>query len=192
MTGRASISDSAPTRLARAFSLIEVIVALGLLAVTVVAVLALRGSIDRSVGDVSDYYRAAQLADAITVELKRLRDLPLPVGQRDSLDALAVLIPVGASDRPLRLVAPREGSRVLRESDADDPASGLALRDRYYLIEVRQQTAPLAYAPGAGYFAVAVTVKWPFQLVADSSAAGAAAADLTQASVLMLNFALTP
>jgi hypothetical protein len=89
-------------------------------------------------------------------------------------------------------VASREGTRVIRESDADDPVNGLPLRDRHYLIEVRQQLTPLAYTPGAGYLAVAVTIKWPFQVPADSSATGAVAADLTQASVLILSFALTP
>ena len=188
----ASISDFQPGGAARAFSLIEVVVALGLLAVTVVAVLALQGSIGRAVADVSDHHRAAQLADAIGVELRRLRDLPLPEGRPDSLEALSVLIPPEGSDQPLRLVAPREGTRVIRESDADHPVNGLPWRDRYYLIEVRQQPAPLAYAPGAGYLAVAVTVKWPFQVAADSSATGAVAADPTQASMLILSFALTP
>lgn len=192
MMGRASISDFEPSRATHAFSLIEVVVALGLLAVTVVTVLALQGSIGRSVAEVSDHYRASQLADAIDLELRRLRDLPLPDGRPERLGALSILIPPEGSDHPLRLVAPREGSRVLREAEADDPVNGLPLRDRYYLIEVRQQPAPLAYTPGAGYLAVAVTVKWPFQLAADSSASGAAAADLTQASGLLLNFALTP
>ena len=187
---RASISKFAPSRARRAFTLIEVVVALGLLAGTMVTLLALRASISRAATDVSDHYRAAQLADAIDLELRRLRDLPLAVGQRDKLDALSVLIPPEGRDQALRLVALREGSRVIRESDADDPVNGLPLRDRYYLITVRQQPAPLAYTAGAGYLAVAATVQWPFQI--PSGPGDAVTADLTQASVLVLNFALTP
>ncbi len=189
---RASISEFAPSRARRAFTLIEVVVALGLLAGTVVTLLALRGSNTRAAADVADHYRAAQLADAIDLELRRLRDRPLAEGQRDKLEALSVLIPPDGSDRALRLVAPREGSRAIRESDADDPVTGLPVRDRYYLITVRQQAAPLAYTAGAGYLAVAATLQWPFQIPAGPGEADAATADLTQASVLVLNFALTP
>lgn len=189
---RASISDSASHAAVHAFTLIEVVVAVGLLAVTGVAMLALQDSMSRSVAEVAEHDRAAQLADAIDAELCRLRDLPIPAGQPTKLDALAQVIPPSDSDNPLRLVASREGTRVIRESDADDPIRGVALRDRYYLIEVRQQPAPLGYVSGAGYFAVTLTMRWPYQIATGPNPGDAAAADLSQASVLLLNSALTP
>lgn len=186
---RASISNSAPHAATPAFTLVEVVVALGLLAVTVVAMLALQGAITRSVAEVSMQNRAAQLADTITVELRRIRDLPVAEGQPGRLDALAELIPASDSNFPLQLVASRDGSRVIRVSDTDDPATGVALRDRYFLIEVRRQPAPLDYVSGAGYLAITLTVKWPYQMAARPSAS---AADLEQTSAAVLNTALTP
>jgi len=192
MMVRASISSAAARAPAPAFTLIEVVVAIGLWAVTVTAVIALQGGLTRSVTDVSEYYRAAQLADPIEVELRRLRDLPSQGGPADRFEALADMICPSDSSRPLRLVGSRDGLRVIRESEADEPATGIARRDRHYLIEVRQQPAPLAYTSGAGYLAVTFTVKWPYQIATESSPTGATAADLAAASVLAFNSALTP
>ena len=192
MRASALISNRADAADDRAFTLVEVVVAIGVLAVTVVAVLALQASLQRSAAEISGYDRAAQLADAVAIELARLRDRPVAIGQPSRLDALAEIIPASDSDSPLRLVAAREGLRVLRESEADDTVTGIVPRDRYYLIEVRQQPAPLNYARDAGYLAVALTVKWPYQIATGPDAGGATAADLAQASVVVFNAALTP
>jgi prepilin-type N-terminal cleavage/methylation domain-containing protein len=189
---RASISSASARTAVHGFTLIEVVVALGLLAVTVTGVIALHTAIARSATDASEQYRAAQLADVIDVELRRLRDLPVPEGQPGKLDALANLIPPSDSNSPLRLVASRDATRAMRESEADQPATGIALGDRFFLIEVRQQPAPLDYTRGAGYLAVSLTVKWPYQLATGPDSTGAMAADLAQASVLVFNSALTP
>lgn len=166
--------------------------ALGVLAVTVLAVLELQGAIGRSAVEISGQERAAQLADAIMVELARLRNRPDAAGQPGGLDALAQIIPASGSTRPLRLVAARNGLRVILEDEADNPVSGILPRDRYYLIEVRQQPAPQNYGTGTGYLAVTLTVRWPYQIATGAGSADTTAADLAQASAIGFNAALTP
>lgn len=78
---RDSISSPRLSATEPAFTLVEVIVAVGLLAVTVLAVVAVQGVMGRSVHDASGYERAAQLVDAVTIELGRLRDRPAAIGQ---------------------------------------------------------------------------------------------------------------
>jgi type II secretory pathway pseudopilin PulG len=184
---RALISSSLRRDRALAFTLIEVVVASGLLAVTVVAVLGLQGAMVRSVADVTERARVAQLADAIEVELRRLRDLPVPEGETGRLDALARLIPASGRPDALRLVAARDGTKVIRESDADVSGMGVEPRARFYLIEVRQQPPPLSYARDAGFLALTLTVSWPYQprteIAADPGETG---------SPVILNLALTP
>jgi prepilin-type N-terminal cleavage/methylation domain-containing protein len=189
---RVSISSSISRLQARAFTLIEVIVASGLLAVAVVAVLGLQGALNRSLADVADRSRAAGLGDAIEVELRRLREMPVPQSQFGRLDALARLISASDGPDPLRLVASRDGTQVIRESDADVPGLGVEPRARFFLVEVRQQPAPLNYAEGAGYLALTLTVSWPYQPAAGPGAAGSSAAAGQERSTLVLNTALTP
>jgi type II secretory pathway pseudopilin PulG len=175
-----------------AFTLVEVVMALGVLAVTVVAVLALQGATDRSTAEISGQERAAQLVDAVMIELARLRDRPVTPGQPGRLDALALLIPATGSVQPWQLVATRDGLRVISESDADDPAAGFPLRDRFYVIEVRQQPPPLNYVHDAGYLAVELTIRWPYQIPSGDGPASAMAADLGQGSSVQFAAALTP
>ena len=189
---RASISRPVSPPAAPAFTLIEVVVALGVLAVTVVAVLALQNSISAAVAEVSAHHRAAQLPDAVDVELRRLRDLPVPEGPPIHLDALAGMIPSSESPSALRLVASKDGSHVIRESEADDPAMELARRDRFFLIEVRQQPAPLNYVREAGYLALTLTLTWPYQIPTGSGPGDAMAANRAQASTMVFHCALTP
>jgi type II secretory pathway pseudopilin PulG len=187
MMHRALISRAIVRGGARAFTLIEVVVASGLLAVTVVAVLGWQGTIIRSVADVTERARVAQLADAIEVELRRLRDLPVLDGESGRLDALARLIPASGRPNPLRLVAARDGTKVIRESDADVPGLGVEPRARFYLIEVRQQPPPLSYVREAGFLALTLTVSWP-----DQPSPGMAADPGETGATLVLNLALTP
>lgn len=192
MMGRASISSGSALVARRAFTLIEVVVAIGLWAVTAVALLVMQGSLVRSAGEIADFNHATQLTAASASELQRLRELPGPDGPPGGLEALAGLIPPSDSPQPLRLVAARDGARVWRESDADDAGSGLPRSARFFLIEVRQQPAPLNYVPGSGYLAVTFTARWPYKLAAEADAENAEAAGAARAAMLVLNAALTP
>ena len=176
----------------RAFTLVEVIVAVGVMAVTVVAVLALNGAVSRAAGDLAGYDRAGQLVDPSMMELRRLRDLPGSGGHPGGLEALAAQIPSGTSSESLKLVAARDGSRVVLEREADNVATGILPGERYYLIEVRQLAAPQSHESDAGYLGVSLLIRWPFQLPGGPNGAQALAADPAAASVAVYHAALTP
>lgn len=175
---------------APAFTLVEVVVAVGVFAVTVVAVLGLLGPVGRSVAGVSDQDKAAQLGDAIQSELVRIRDSS--GGGAAGLDKIALLI---GNEKPLALVGSSDGTRVTHETEAVDSAAStdpLALpkKNRFFLIEIQLQPT-FTYTGGSGanrsaFLAVSAAVKWPYTLGDGSKA------DLTQASVLLLNFAIPP
>jgi len=194
-THRAIDAGGSAVRIRRAsFTLVEVVVAIGVFAVTIVAVIGLMTPLSRSVAGVSDFDKAAQLGDAIQAELVRLRDLTASGNKLDALYNASF-----AGGKVLTLVAPPDTSRVVRESDADnDPATGsppgVFPRDRYFLIEIRAQSAPLNYTPGSNqaFLAVTAIVKWPYQIATGPNAPAAAAADATQTSSLLLNFAVPP
>jgi prepilin-type N-terminal cleavage/methylation domain-containing protein len=179
----------------RGFTLIEVVVAVGVFAVGIVAVLGLLSPVSRSVAAVADRDKAAQLGDAIQTELARLRDSQTATASLTKLDVFAALVPAGGT---LNLVASRDGAHAIRESDAGNDTvtgspPGIAKRDRYFLVVVSRQPSPLGdYTDGSGFLALTLTVKWPYQIATGAGADDATAADLTQASVLILNTALSP
>ena len=166
--------------------------AVGVLAVSVLTVFSAHGVLGRSVADASGYDQATQLVDAVTIELGRLRDRPVPPGQPTRLAALAARIPPSESPDALRLVASRDGMRVCLESASDAVATGILPGERYYLIEVHQQPAPLGYVAEAGYLAVTLRVKWPYVLPLGPDLTQATAAEPTQASIAIFSTALTP
>lgn len=144
-----------------AFSLLEVVIALGVVSVALVSVLAIMPALFRESRAVSEIEKALSLADGVTVELKR-------VGSSRGWSALASIEAEGSTwDRGLLLVASRDGASV-RELGSANPDR----RDEYFLIDVR--TFPtgnaLAFDAGSGYAAFAVRVSWPYR-AHDSSAA---------------------
>jgi hypothetical protein len=178
-----------------------VIVAIGLIAIVLVALLASFGPAARSAGDAADVEVAARLAGNIQIELERLE-------AEFGLEGLAALVPSAGSVPPLRLVATRDGQRVLRADGTapaadhapDDPTlPGIAQRDRYYLAGVTQQL-DLPYAAGAGFLAVSVRVEWPYRLPAGPETPGAARPDADPSrevpaedrNWMVFNFALRP
>jgi len=191
-TAKVSISSPRPGVSPAGFTLIEVVVAIGIFAVTVAAVLALLGLVARLPDEISDHDRAVRLADSIRAELVRLCDRTSVSETESRLDVFAGLIPPAGSASPLHLVASTDGTRVVRESEADVPATGIVLRDRYFLIEVCQQPPPLNYTAGAGFLAVTLTVKWPYQVPLGPGPTDAAAADMRQASAVVFSSALRP
>jgi hypothetical protein len=161
-----------------AFSLVEVVAAIGILAVTLLAVLGLIMATVRSGGAIADADAVTRLGENIQGELERLE---ASLG----LAGLADLVPPGGADRQLRLVATRNGQRVrcadgaLAAADRalNDPTlPGIANRDRYFLIEVSQSFG-LAATPASGFLAVSVRITWPYQLPVGPSTPGATAWD---------------
>ncbi len=171
---------------------------LALAAIALLAFLAASGSVEE---EIADAQAAACLGGPIQRELERLRT-------ELGLDGLAAAVSPAGSPAPLRLVATRDGRRVLRADGAgaaadhplDDPAlPGIAHRDRYFLIEVTRQL-DLPEAPDAGFLAVSAVVHWPFRVPVGPATPGAVAVDADGAreapaearSWLVLSFAIPP
>ena len=151
-----------PLPLARrrgAFSLIEVIIAVGVFSVAVVVILAMLPTMSRSTADSADGLVAQSLADSARVELTRLVD-------GGGFDALANRLPEMAAPLVdgLSLVAPRDGRRLYSPDYLPPPAVGqLPQAEHYFLVEVwRFNQPPLRFDPAAAVLAVYVRVSWPY------------------------------
>jgi type II secretory pathway pseudopilin PulG len=173
---------------AAAFTLVEVVVALGLLAGVVILAVSLQSSINRSIADAANQGRAAQMVDAILVELERIRDTPAANGAGNALEALASIVPGAQDASALRLVGASTGTQVVLESEADSGRTTLASAERFFLVEVRQEPPPLGYSAGAGFLALRLRISWPYR----PSASGTNAAVDSRISSLVFNAALTP
>jgi len=158
----------------RAFSLVEVVVAVGLLSFALVAILGLMSATTRSASDLTDSEGLASLGAGVQRELERIE---ASVG----LGGFADLVPAGGSAAPLRLVGIRDGCRVLRADGADPAANhplddpvlpGIANRERFYLVEVTRLAEPDGSADG-GFIAVSARCSWPYELPIGPSSQGA-------------------
>ncbi|MEX2381214.1 MAG: hypothetical protein WD490_02430 [Opitutales bacterium] len=151
------------TRSAEAFSLVEVVLATALFALTIVAVIGLLGPSSKAVSHVLETNVATRLADGVNAELQRVST----VGANGFNNM--VVQPTGAG-RGIVLYATRDGETVVlgRFADEIDPVTSqprIAERNRYYKIEVRQlEGETLAYRSGAPYINLSVRVIWPHRI----------------------------
>src|SRR6478735_1425880 len=140
----------------RSFSLLEVIIAVAVFAVSVSAILALLLPLSRLGAQSADRLTAQRLPDALKVELRRLSS--------GGFDVLAAEVPT--MDAPLThglaFVAVRDGS-WLHSRDYLPPASDrIADEDRYFLVECwRFPDGALRYEAGQASLALVVRVSWP-------------------------------
>ncbi|MEZ5275891.1 MAG: hypothetical protein R3F07_05885 [Opitutaceae bacterium] len=162
----------------KGFSLIEVALAVGVMALGMVAVVALIvPSAGRGV-EVSDAATAARLVEGINQELRR-------IGFEEVRDA--VVGSGGGENNLIWLVATKDGSRILRSGRTPGEASpqdwdaenslaetitpGIAQRDRYFLIGLSRLTTvatdPLYYTTARGFLALKVMVTWPYMVPND-------------------------
>jgi type II secretory pathway pseudopilin PulG len=140
-----------------AFSLVEVIIAVGIFSISVVAILGLLPALTRSTAESADALVAQRLPAALESELRKS-------ASTSGLDALASSIP--AATTPLEsgaaFVASRDGVRLEPIAEGADL---IAAGDGYFLIEVwRFPSGPLAYAAGGAVLAVRARVSWPYRL----------------------------
>lgn len=141
----------------RAFSLIEVVISVGIFAIAVTTILALLPSLARQTSASADLLTAQRLPEALRVELQRL-------ATRDGFGALATAVPIVdvSSNNGFGFVAAREGLRVATLAESD----GVMVDDeQYFFLEVwRFAGEPLAYASNAAVLPVLVRVSWPYRV----------------------------
>lgn len=148
----------------RAFSLVEVIIAVGLFATSVTVMIALLPSLARQSAESSALLAAQRLPDALKVELTRLA--------RTNFDALAGQVPVMSAPLTggLGFVADRDAAR-LQSRDYLPPATGqLAESEQHFLVECwRFPDEPLRFDNQKGFLALVVRVSWPYRLPGTSA-----------------------
>jgi len=141
------------------FSLVEVILAVGIFAVAISAIVALLAPLTRQASVSADTLAALRLPDAIRAELRRL-------AETGGFDALAAQAKPMAAPLPatLTLVASREATRLQSPSYLPPPAADqLAPSDQYFLIEVWTfNQTPLAFDPNGAVLALHIRVSWPY------------------------------
>ena len=166
-----------------AFSLLEVVLAVGLFALGLVGVVALFTPTARIVDGRGAAARTARLVHAVRLELERFRAAVEVAPDVSPLDQLAAAI----GDEGLRLVADRNGERLELEN-----GGGLPPRERYHLILVERRQGALAHQDGAGFLALTVSVRWPYRLPLGENEADSIPASAADAEFLTFGFALTP
>ena len=165
----------APVSKSQGFSLVEVVVAVGIFAIAIVGVIGLLAPTAKSISETADTAVASRLADSVAVELARIRDDPAqtPTAVGDTrLDKVYDLIQTAAANPTVPfIVALADGSYAVQTSKATNSATtgqprGIAVGDQYFAIFVSQQTGNLLYkrSGGSGFLALTVVVKWPYKL----------------------------
>ncbi len=143
----------------KGFTLLEVVIAIGVVAVGVVTVLGLLPALGRQSAGSTEAMAAMRITDALRVEVRRL-------AATEGWDALAGRLPImGASLADgYQLAALRDGGAL--HSLTDPPASAVIAPERqFFLIEVwRFASPPLAYEPGAPLLAVHARISWPYRI----------------------------
>ena len=138
-------------------SLVEVLVAVGICAVAVVAAVTLFGPAVRATREAGDRRAAVRLAERIDAELRHA--------------GFAAVAAATGGGGILRLVARADGSRIVRLEDADNDASsgappGIPAAERYFGVEVARALRP---ASDAACVVLEVRVRWPLALPPDGA-----------------------
>lgn len=141
----------------RAFSLVEVVVAVGIFAIAIISIIGLVGPIAQSVSDVSERDDAGRLATTLQGELQRL-PFSFVVGAISSPPAAGIF-------------ASRDGSKIgvgsnnaLWQADGLTGADADALKFFEVIIERNATLSPAANDATAGFMAINVTLRWPAHL----------------------------
>ena len=158
----------------KGFSLIEVVIAIAVVAGGLTVMLALLPSLLRNSQDAADTHTALRLPDAVHAALKE--------EMRGNFATFAG----GIQSAGLDLVADKDGTHVRRVDAVDNP-----VRSRYFLIAVRGfESGELAYSAGDAVLVMHVTVSWPYQAL--SGTALLPVIDEADRQSITFNLALNP
>lgn len=161
------------------FSLVEVVIAIGIVAGAVAVILRLLPTIARETADSADAQTAIRMAGSVESQLQS--------EAATGLGGLAGLIPVMQSDPDVgrHYVADRDGVD-LRIDPAGNDGKG-----QYFLVVVRRyQSGALAYDGQGAFLAVNVVISWPYRLPTASGLTAATGA--SDRRNVTFNVALNP
>lgn len=177
----------------RAFSLTEVVVALGIFAIAIVGVLGLLSPTIGLVNDTIDSGTASRLADTVNTEVERLGYNAILSGALLTSAELTAL-DAGSTDATIQsrqLFASRSGDKVCNRATASAADNYIEPADRFFeVVLVRYATlSPTANDATAGYLAFSVRVTWPAQ-VSDDTETGFIEVPRADRSVFTFNAAV--
>ena len=149
------------------FSLVEVIIAVGIIVTAVSVLLALLSVMARQSASPADTLTALRLPDALRAELERVA----AVGGFETLAGQTRPMAAPGPDT-LMLAAARDSTRVQALNYQPPPvAEQMVADEQYFLIEVWSfNQAPLAFDPGGAVLALHVRVSWPYHIPGSASA----------------------
>jgi prepilin-type N-terminal cleavage/methylation domain-containing protein len=169
----------------RGFSLVEVVVAVGIFAIAVVSVIGLLGPINQSVAAVSESDDATRIVAAVQRELQRL-------GPQYMFTA--------TDKKTLTLYANRTGDKILLANDPkwgkDRAGNSLTLtndeldRQKFFEVNVTQNELSEFYTKDSAFYAMNIEVRWPGYLTYNTPTSSLPEAKAQQ-SVLIYPLAIT-
>lgn len=180
----------------KAFSLVEVVVAVGVFAIAIVSVIGILAGVGKSVGEVNDADKAARLIGVIQA---RLQASPF-TAIAGSLKTAAQVAAEGASYDPTAdnavffasedgaIVAPYNNAAWGEASGGGNTSDAANALKYFELTLIRNETLspPGAGDTSAGFLAFNIRVRWPAFL-----ANGTRVTDHTQKEVLIIPAAIT-
>jgi len=139
-----------------AFSLIEVVLAIGILGVTLITVLALMTPLAREIREIEDRKRAMLTSTAVDLELSRL-------GYTYFVDTSNFQL--RGDRRRINLVVRNDAGLASVVPVPTGLANALPPEEQYFLarVEVFPDDSELAFEEGDAHVALRVTMIWPFR-----------------------------
>jgi type II secretory pathway pseudopilin PulG len=179
----------APSRSSAAFSLIEVVIAVGIFAIAIVSIVGLLVPIRNSVSDVRDTDDAARVAAVIQAQLQEIgfqalaRTGATPVG----LNYLNTMPAAG-------LFASRDGTKVGLGDDTAKWGNPVSDEEKFFKVELIRNTTlspdTNANDTDAGYLAFTIKLTWP-AFASNPPGGPSVVASPSQQSTLLLPAAIT-
>jgi len=143
------------------FSLVEVVIAVGIFAVAITSVIALLPIFVRQTGESAESLVAQRLPDAVRLEFQR-------VAAAGGFDPLATVLPVMAAplENGFALVATRDGARLHTLSYLPPAADAVIPEsEQFFSVEAwRFGQPPLSYNAASSALVAYIRVTWPYRI----------------------------